>query len=519
MSFIYGCESNKEVTTSDDKYRNYYEVFLRSFYDSDGNGIGDINGLVEKLDYLNDGDPKSDVDLGIDGIWLMPIMTSTTYHKYDVKDYLSIDPQYGTMEDFENLIAKCDERGINVIIDLVLNHSSAEHPWFLSAKKSLEIEPCGKEICTYEELCREHNKYCNYYNFEREPKGQGYHSKGMPAGWYYEGIFWDQMPDLNLDNEDVREEIEAIGKFWIDKGVSGFRLDATTEYYQGNIKRNVEFLNWFNTSMKNYKEDIYMVGEAWTNGTSIEEYYESGIDSFFNFPYSQTQGKIISAVRSRNGAKFAEDLEQWQEQIKVSNEDAIDAVFLSNHDNGRSAGYLGRKLENEKMAASLYLMMPGNSFIYYGEEIGMIGSGIDENKRMPFLWSTKSKTGMTFSPPNATQSENIDAGVLEQEQDEASLLQFYKKAIMLKNQNPEIARGSIKLIEVGDEKLCAYSSEYEGSKVYIIHNLSDKQVELKFSKDDYSYSKLEGYLSTNGESVVLKKGVLNLPPMSTAIIK
>jgi len=236
----------------------------------------------------------------------------------------------------------------------------------------------------------------------------------------------------------------------------------------------VEFLNWFNTSMKNYKEDIYMVGEAWTNGTSIEEYYESGIDSFFNFPYSQTQGKIISAVRSRNGAKFAEDLEQWQEQIKVSNEDAIDAVFLSNHDNGRSAGYLGRKLENEKMAASLYLMMPGNSFIYYGEEIGMIGSGIDENKRMPFLWSTKSKTGMTFSPPNATQSENIDAGVLEQEQDEASLLQFYKKAIMLKNQNPEIARGSIKLIEVGDEKLCAYSSEYEGSKVYIIHNLSDK---------------------------------------------
>ena len=153
----------------DDNYRNYYEIYVGGFYDSNGDGIGDLKGITEKLSYLNDGDPKTDTDLGINGIWLMPIFPSPTYHKYDAKDYYSIDPQYGTMEDFDELIAACDKAGIDVILDLVLNHTSTQNPWFQSAIKSIGIKPCGQEVCPVEEKCIEHNPYCNYNNFTKSP--------------------------------------------------------------------------------------------------------------------------------------------------------------------------------------------------------------------------------------------------------------------------------------------------------------------------------------------------------------
>ncbi|WP_163192792.1 alpha-amylase family glycosyl hydrolase [Clostridium thermarum] len=518
MSFMAGCGNQEKVNIIEDNYRNYYEIFVRSFYDSDGDGIGDLKGIVEKLDYLKDNDFKTKNDLGIDGIWLMPIMPSPTYHKYDVTDYYSIDPQYGTMEDFEQLIAKSKERGIKIIIDLVLNHTSAKHPWFLSAVKSLAIEPCGQDVCVHAELCREHNKYVNYYNFSQEKKS-GYHSVGMPTGWYYEGVFWDQMPDLNLDNPEVRKEIENIGKFWIDKGVAGYRLDAVTSFYTGNISKNVEFLKFFNDKMKSYDSDIYIVGEAWSDANSIAEYYKSGVDSFFNFPLADTTGKIVAAVRSKNGAQLSKTVEEYQKKIKEINPKAIDAPFISNHDMGRSGGFLGGDLASEKIAAALYLMMPGNSFIYYGEEIGTLGSGKDENKRLPLLWSAADKTGITYAPPNADYKGTIEAGVMEQEKDENSLLQFYKKAIRIKNENPEIQRGVVTSIDLGNDALCAYSLEYEGSKLYIVHNLSVDQVELKLSSEEYSKLKLKESLTTDDEKIILKKGNLTMPARSTAILK
>lgn len=519
MSMISGCSKSDEVKSIGDSYRNYYEIFVGSFYDSNGNGIGDINGIIKKLDYLNDGDGKSDKDLGIDGIWLMPIMPSPTYHKYDVTDYFEIDPQYGTMEDFEKLIKECNGRGIDLIIDLVLNHTSSQHPWFLSAKKSLTVAPCGKEMCSYSELCREHNKYVKYYNFSQE-KLSGYHSVGMPNGWYYEGVFWDQMPDLNLDNEEVWKEVEKISKFWIDKGVSGFRLDAVTSYYTGNVSKNVEALNRINTITKNYKEDAYIVGEAWTDAGSIENYYKSGIDSFFNFPYGDSNGLLVNTIRNKSGVGFAKRIEVWQKAIKSINENAIDATFLSNHDMGRSAGFLMRDLPKEKMAASLYLMMPGNSFIYYGEEIGMTGSGKDENKRLPMVWSVDNKAGIPNASAGATSDNNsISAGVLEQDKDEESLLNFYRRAIKLKNMNPEVARGIVTAIDVGNDSICMYSCEYEDSKIYVVHNLSDEEIKIDFAKEDFNYSEMHGYLTAAEGKVVLKDNVLNLPPTSTAIIK
>ncbi|HHX12636.1 MAG TPA: alpha-amylase, partial [Clostridiales bacterium] len=200
----------QELNIIDDNYRNYYEIFVYSFNDSDGDGIGDIQGLISKLDYINDGDPTTDTDLGFDGIWLMPIMPSTTYHKYDVTDYYSIDPQYGSLDDFKELIEECHKRGINLIIDLVFNHTSAKHPWFKEAVSYLEGLEEGQEPNPKE------GPYVEYYNFDKDKKGAaGYHKTGR-SDCYYEGIFWDQMPDLALDNENVRGEIEKIAKYWLD---------------------------------------------------------------------------------------------------------------------------------------------------------------------------------------------------------------------------------------------------------------------------------------------------------------
>ena len=178
----------------DDNYRTWYEIFVYSFCDSNGDGIGDLQGVISKLDYLQ--------ELGITGIWFMPIHPSQSYHKYDVADYYDIDPDYGTMQDMEQLLAECETRGIKVITDLVLNHTGDDHPWFLSAVEYLKSLPAGAEPDA--EQC----KYVDYYYFSRE-QGAGYQSIAG-SEWFYEGKFSPDMPDLNLANENVRAEIKDI---------------------------------------------------------------------------------------------------------------------------------------------------------------------------------------------------------------------------------------------------------------------------------------------------------------------
>ena len=502
-----------------DNYKNYYEIYLGGFYDTDKDGVGDLKGLIKKLDYLNDGDLKTKTDLGITGIWLMPIMPSPTYHKYDVTDYMAIDPKYGTMEDFEKLSKLCKERGIDLIIDLVLNHTSAQHPWFQSAIKSMRIEPCGQKVCKYEEKCREHNPYCQYYNFKQDSSGKGMYVVPGAGDWYYEAGFWDQMPDLNLDNPAVRDEILKISKFWIEKGVKGFRLDATTQFYAENTSKNVEFLSWFTTELKKIKPDIYMVGEAWTDESIIKDMYESKLPSFFNFGFSQVDGNFIKSVRMGTGATLAKDLEAWQKDIRSNNPDAIDATFLSNHDNARSAGGLGRKLVLEKMGAAVYILAPGNSFIYYGEEIGMTGSGKDENKRQPLVWSLKDKTGIAKPVAGSTNTELPKAGIDQQLKDKNSLLNYYRDIIRLKDLNPEIARGTITAIDLNNESICAYMSEYNGSSVYIIHNLSKQEVDINLPGDIFNNVELRGKLTADGGTIQLNKSNLKMPSYSTVILR
>ena len=290
MTSLNSYKYEQELNIIDDNYRNYYQIFVGSFCDSNGDGIGDLNGITSKLDYIQ--------DMGFNGIWLTPIMPSRSYHKYSVEDYYSIDPQFGTMEDFENLSAECEKRGISLLIDLVMNHSSRYHSWFESASQSLRQEPCGapaEEDCLSETLCPVHNKYVGYYYFEDEkPAGS--------AAWYqtgtkwYQAVFSENMPELQLDNPDVREEFEQIAKFWLDKGIGGFRLDAVKEYFTGNPDKNVEVLNWFCDYCHSINPDCYIVGEVWESFTTYTKYYASSIDSVFGFTMAESDGTIAKTV-------------------------------------------------------------------------------------------------------------------------------------------------------------------------------------------------------------------------------
>ena len=259
-----------KITPSSDKYRAYYQVWIGSFHDSNGDEIGDIPGLIEKLDYINDGDPDGGGDLGMDGIWLSPMMPSSTYHKYNIEDYYDIDPEFGTLDDFDKLIEECHKRGIVVIIDLVLNHSGAAHEFFVKACEELRD---GKE-----------DGYARYYNFSKEQNGV-YQYNVSGSDYYYQADFWDQMPDWNLSFEGTREYFEDVTKFWLDRGVDGFRLDAV-KYFSDSHTDGKEFLSWFYKMAQGYKSDVYMVGEDWDESGSVYDMYESGIDSLFNFKFA-----------------------------------------------------------------------------------------------------------------------------------------------------------------------------------------------------------------------------------------
>lgn len=514
----------QELNIIDDNYRTYYEVFLYSFYDSNGDGIGDINGLIKQLDYINDGNPDSEQSLGFNGIWLMPIMPSNSYHKYDVINYYDIDPQYGTLDDFKRLVEECKKRGIKLIIDLVINHTSSSHPWFLSALKSLETEPCGHESCTYEHLCREHNPYVKYYNFVKgkPDKGSYYHTGA--GNWYYEAVFSDNMPDLNLEDMDLRRDIEEIMKFWLDLGVGGFRLDAALHYFSDNTEKNCEVLSWLNEFIKKYNENNYLVAEVWTNFGTFSKYYSSKIDSIFNFAFATENGVIAKTLNlkgSRNSAKaFGEAMIQVQNGLAKYSDTAIDAPFFTNHDTARAAGYFAKDPVKIKMAGGMNLMMSGNVFVYYGEELGMSGSGRDENKRAPMYWYEDYREGMTKGPENMEKGEHSFGSVESQKNDPLSIYNFYKRAIRLRNENPEIARGVLAyMTEITDEDICAVARTYQGSTIYMLYNISDEEKVFVVPKASYPYQGIRGYLSTNNEEVKLDGETVTMPPYSIVILK
>jgi len=367
--------------------RVFYEIFVRSFKDSNGDGKGDIQGLISKLDYLNDGDPNTTTDLGITGIWLMPIQPSPSYHGYDVTDYMGVEQDYGTSADFTALINACHARGIKVIIDLVMNHTSSQHPWFVASASS----PANEKRDWY---IWEDNNPGTPGPLENYPWAQ------LNGDWYY-NAFYSGMPDLNFNNQEVHTAFENIANYWLtDMNIDGFRLDAVRYLYEsGAINKDapqtLAYWQEFRSYYKSVKPDAFAVGEAW-DVTSVASQYvnNNGLDYVFEFELADN---IIQGLN--NGS--ANGVNTQMEKVVQSYPHLQWGTFLSNHDTNRVMSQLLNSADKAKAAATILLTLPGIPYIYYGEEIGMTGVTPDENKRNPHAMGQCHRSGLYYRQPVA----------------------------------------------------------------------------------------------------------------------
>jgi alpha-amylase len=488
-----------------------YEIFVRSFYDSNGDGIGDFNGITEKLDYLNDGDPNTTSDLGVTGIWLMPIFPSPSYHGYDVTDYYGVNPQYGTMDEFKTLLAEAHKRGIRVIIDMVFNHTSDQHPWFKEAKKDTN------------------SKYRDWYIWsETNPGYKGpwnesvWHSS--TTGFYY-GIFTANMPDLNYDNPKVTKEMDKVTTFWLkDVGVDGFRLDAAKHLIEENAKQEntASTHKWFTDFRKAYKAanpEAIMVGELSGDTPQTIASYTSGdqLDLAFNFSLAAA---YINAA-NRGQATYVTDALSYSIKALPTGQYS---PFLTNHDQDRAMSQLYGDVNKAKLAASLLLTSPGVPFIYYGEEIGMVGKKPDENIRRPMQWSGGENAGFSGGKPwRPADAGYTEVNVAAQMDDPASLLSHYRTLIAIRNAHPALRTGNVLLIPTGKSSVYALLRVDKDDKILVLINLDEKptsEYTLDWANSDFTAgTTLTSLMGAIDSTTVSAQPVKELPPYSTYIFQ
>lgn len=453
-----GSNHTPVVDPIDDNYRTLYQIYVRSFADSDGDGKGDIRGIIETFDYLNDGDITSGNDLGVQAIWLTPVFHGNSAHKYDAIDFYSIDPEFGTEEDLKELADLCEERNVKLILDLALNHTSTSNDWFKQSKKARQNGDTS-------------NKYYNWYNWSTSARN-GY-VKVNGYNLWYESWFDTQggsMPELNYDNQAVRNEMVNVAKYWMDLGVDGFRFDAVKYIYYEDHTRSSAFYEWYTNELRKIDPDIYLIGECWDNETNILKYYKSM--NCFNFPMAGN-GTIASAAKGSGAiSTFVDNIVNLQKKITNINPNGMISSFLSNHDQDRSAGYIP-SVNQKKMAASLYLLTPGTPVIYYGEEIGLKGSGDspeDANRRLPFKWGD---VWTCEIPKGATYSIDLWSDTADdQRREEDSLLNHYVSVLKIRNNYPAIARGTYSAIYGGKATFGGFFIKYEGDHLILLHNTS-----------------------------------------------
>jgi len=440
-----------------------YEVFVRSFYDSDGDGVGDFNGLTSKLDYINDGNPSSHTSLGASCIWLMPIMPSPSYHGYDITDYYGINPQFGTMADFQRFLAEAHRRGIRVLIDMVLNHSSSRHPYFQAALHDTT------------------SPYRAWYRFSPTSLGPG--PWGGPA-WrrspvrdeYYYGAFSPGMPDLNYDTPAVREEAMKIADFWLRMGVDGFRLDAVPYLVeQGACLQNCPgthlFLHQYGAHIDSVEQGVYTVGEVWGPVDTLLPYYPDQLTSYFCF---ECAFALDSAVgRGTAGGMLAPYL-NVQRAVPAYRY----APILDNHDQPRVMSVLRGDPARARLAATLLLTLPGLPFVYYGEEIGMIGDKPDPRLRTPMQWTAGHAAGFTTGTPWETlQPDTASVNVAAETGDAGSLLNLYRRLIHFRLRNDALASGALVPLAANDSAVVAYlRRSVGGHAVLVVANLGGAPV-------------------------------------------
>ncbi|HEX2203154.1 MAG TPA: alpha-amylase family glycosyl hydrolase [Longimicrobium sp.] len=435
-----------------------YEVFVRSFSDSDGDGVGDLRGLTSKLDYINDGSAASRKDLGASCIWLMPVAQSPSYHGYDVTNYYEVDREYGTNDDFKRLVAEAHRRGIRVIVDLVLNHMSSEHPRF----KAALLDPASP-----------YRPWFRWSPVERKTPGwtvPTWH-KVPERDEYYYGLFWSGMPDLELSNPEVKAEWERVARFWLEEmGVDGFRLDAVGHFFEdGDDPRNGPgthpWLRDYAAHIRGIKPGAFTVGEVWDSVGALRAYYPDQLDAYFAFEVSDA---LLEAVRTGEKARLVAALERVQREFPHNRW----ASFQRNHDQTRTMTALGGDAGRARLSASLLLTLPGLPFVYYGEEIGMSADKPDPRLRTPMHWTRGPAAGFTRGLPwEPLQPDSLTANVEAQEGDPGSLLNHYRRLVHLRAAHPALAWGDFAALEASDPAALAFLRRAEGETVLVVANL------------------------------------------------
>ena len=489
----------------------YYCIFVRSFADSNGDGIGDFNGITKKLDYLNDGNDKTTSDLGVTGIWLMPIFPSQTYHGYNVDDYYGVQPDYGTMADFENLVAACKKRGISVILDMTCNHSSTYTTWFQASRdKNSEYRSWYRWISADD----------SRYNINQKIWGHNVWNKSAD-GYYYSAIFDSGMPDFNLDTQAVRDEMKKIMKYWMDKGVAGFRYDAAGHVYnaakiptgENSLEKGVAFWKEIIDFDRSVKPDAFTVGEVW-EPTSTRAAYIASLYSDFHFDMGT---KIIDAINAGEDGQnnVANSLYGDYTRYKAANPEYVDAPFLSNHDQNRSAGLLRMDSAKMKLAAGMYVLAEGVPFIYYGEEIGMNGGTNDPARRSPFLWNKpgKDKLQCTWEDSLVTTYNKKAVPEAQQAKDKNSILTYYKRLIRVKTAHPALYKGRMTPLFTGNAAVSSWLMECPEEKAFVLHNLSSSAVTVALPEECIGMT-----LAFAASGTTVSKGQLMIPPLASVVL-
>jgi glycosidase len=483
----------------------YYEVFVRSWYDTNGDGIGDLNGVTARLDYLK--------SLGVDGIWLMPINPSPSYHGYDITDYYAINPQYGTMADFERLLHEAHKRGIKVIMDMVLNHSSDRSPWFKAAQ-----DP--------------HSKYHDWYTWATPGTdlkrisatgGQAWHAapNSRPdSRQYYLGVFTSEMPDLNYDDPAVRAEMIKVGRFWLDKGVDGFRLDAAQHVYENfetdrrtaaALKKNLAWWREFHQGIDVANPHAWVVGEVWRHDPDKLAPWMAALDAVFDFPLAQ---RLIDSAGSETDRDIGSTLERRDAGYRAAARGRFDdAPLLSNHDQERVMSQLDGNPQHMRTAAAMLLTLPGHPFVYYGEELGMRGEKPDPHLREPMRWYRPGKGTGETTWEGWSVKDGPTVSVEAEDKDPGSLLNRYRMLIGWRVDIPALRDGVLHNWRDNNLQVAAWELDDPHGDVLVLHNLSGQAQSVTLPPQRF-----HALLRHSLAGTMVQNGRLQLPAYGSAIL-
>lgn len=480
-----------------------YEIFVRSFCDSNGDGIGDLNGIINKLDYLQ--------DLGIEAIWLTPIHPSPSYHKYDVRDFYDVDKEFGSLDDFKRLLSEAHHRNIAVYLDLIVNHTSTEHPWFVEARKGPDNPYREFYWWMTPEKIEELGIGKRETSADSDEVYPWHDNPGDPEQYY--GLFYSGMPDLNYDSTKLRIALSDIIHYWlIEIGVDGFRLDAARHIYPTWVKFNNQHFWWFfDYFVRNIQSEAYTIGEIWATAEEVAPYFKN-LNSAFHFDVSFALQRILMSEKDE---KLVDRLQKNYALFAQYNPDFIDAIMLTNHDQDRIGSVVGKDERKIKLAASLLLTLPGQPYLYYGEEIGMLGTKPDPYIREPFLWSDDDPQNTTWEHAEFSTTKNVRP-LSVQQADRNSIFWHYKRLIALRKREPalsQVLQPNIRKVSVRDNELMVYDRPHESRTVRILHNLSGKPKTIPFEGASELYPVLFETFP-----VVFEENRLTLPPYGSLIL-